>query len=228
MAEACRLSLGVDFEILPLSWFIYMPQLTNIKLLLADGSDRSLEEARSRLVEMDQKMRRINRKCVRIDILALLALVCHQRNEHAAAAEHLQAALDLAEPQGWVRNFVDLGRPMEDLLICLIQDRTGQTFAQRVLKACKAEHRKNELSEPDVPTKPRFSEQPPHNILTRREIEIFPLLAEGLSNKDIAARLYIAPDTVKKHLQNIYKKLNAKNRFEALKKSRETGILIRK
>jgi ribosomal protein L32E len=52
------------------------------------------------------------------------------------------------------------------------------------------------------------------------------LLAEGLSNQDIAARLYIAPVTVKKHLQNIYKKLNAKNRLEALKKSREMGIRI--
>jgi LuxR family maltose regulon positive regulatory protein len=226
VAEARRLSLGVDYEILPLSWFIYMPQLTRIKLLLADGSDRSLEEARSRLVEIDQKMRRINRKCVRIDILALLALVCHQRNEHAAAAEHLQAALDLAEPQEWIRTFMDLGRPMVDLLTSLIQDRTGKTFAQRVLKACQAEHRKNDPSEPDVPVEPRFFEQPPHHILTRREIEILPLLAEGLSNQDIAARLYIAPVTVKKHLQNIYKKLNAKNRLEALKKSRQMGIRI--
>jgi LuxR family maltose regulon positive regulatory protein len=115
---------------------------------------------------------------------------------------------------------------MVDLLTSLIQDRTGKTFAQRVLKAFQAEHRKKDPSEPDILTEPRFFEQPPHHILTRREIEILPLLAEGLSNQDIAARLYIAPVTVKKHLQNIYKKLSAKNRLEALKNSREMGIRI--
>jgi DNA-binding NarL/FixJ family response regulator len=51
-------------------------------------------------------------------------------------------------------------------------------------------------------------------------------LAEGLSNQKIAARLRIAPLTVKTHLQNIYKKLNAKNRIETLKISREVGIII--
>ena len=226
--EARRLSIGVNFDILPPSWHLFTPQLTNIKLLLADGTDRSLEDARSRLVEMDQKMHRINRKCVRIDVLALLALVCHKRNEQAAATEHLQAALDLAEAQGWIRNFVDLGRPMVDLLMFLIQHQTDRTYAQRVLKACKVEQCKKKPSEPVAPTQTRLFEQPQQNILTRREIEILELLAEGLSNKKIAARLHIAPLTVKKHLQNIYKKLNAKNRIEALKKCRNIVIMIHK
>jgi LuxR family maltose regulon positive regulatory protein len=70
-------------------------------------------------------------------------------------------------------------------------------------------------------------EHAPSLILSQREIEILPLLAEGLSNKEIAARLYIAPVTVKTHLQNIYKKLNVNNRIEALKKVREIGILYK-
>jgi LuxR family maltose regulon positive regulatory protein len=53
-------------------------------------------------------------------------------------------------------------------------------------------------------------------------------LADGLSNQEIAARLHIASVTVKTHLQNIYKKLNTKNRIEALKRSRELGITIDK
>jgi LuxR family maltose regulon positive regulatory protein len=69
-------------------------------------------------------------------------------------------------------------------------------------------------------------EHAPGLILSQREFEIFPLLAEGLSNKEIAARLYIAPVTVKTHLQHIYKKLNVNNRIEALKKVREMGNII--
>jgi DNA-binding NarL/FixJ family response regulator len=113
-----------------------------------------------------------------------------------------------------------------DLLKCLIQHQPGQTYAQQVLKACQGEYRKNAPSEPGGKRRPLISEQAPANILTRREIEIIPLLAEGLSDSEIAARLYIAPVTVKKHLQNIYKKLNVKNRIEALKKNREIGIII--
>jgi len=173
-------------------------------------------------------MRRINRKNIRIEILALLALVCHKLKDETAALQNLQTALDLAESGGWIRTFMDLGLPMMDLLNCLIQHQTGQTYAHHVLKACQAEHSKKVSLGLDATTQPRISEPPPKTVLTRREIEILPLLAEGLSNQEIAARLRIAQVTVKTHLQNIYKKLHAKNRIEALKISREIGIIIDK
>jgi ATP/maltotriose-dependent transcriptional regulator MalT len=117
---------------------------------------------------------------------------------------------------------------MMDVLNCLIQQQTGQTYAQQVLKACQAEKRKKASMALDATTKPQISESPPHTVLTPREIDILPLLADGLSNQEIAARLHIASVTVKTHLQNIYKKLNTKNRIEALKRSRELGITIDK
>ena len=125
----------------------------------------------------------------------------------------------------WIRIFVDLGMPMIDVLKILVQHQPGQAYAQQTLEACQAERRRKASSEPDATSKPRIHERPPHNLLTRREIEILPLLAEGLSNKEIAARLRIAPVTVKTHLHNIYKKLNAKNRIEALKMFRQIGIV---
>jgi LuxR family maltose regulon positive regulatory protein len=226
--QAHQICKHADFDVRPPLWFFYVPQLTPIKCLLAEGTEDSLKKAHTRLIEWEERMRRINRINVRIETAALLALVCHMQRDEAAALQHLQTALDLAEPGGWSRIFVDLGIPMMDLLKCLIQYQPGQTYAQQVLKACQWEHRKIAHSEPDGTTKPRISEQPPHNVLSPREIEILPLLAEGLSNKEIAARLYIAPVTVKKHLQNIYTKLNTKNRIEALKKAREIGIINNK
>ena len=226
--KAWHIAQHADFDVREPMWFLYTPQLTPIKCLLDRGTHDSLREAHNRLIQWEERMRRINRKSVRIEILALLALVCHKLKDETAALQNLQTALDLAESGSWIRTFVDLGMPMMDLLNCHIQHQTGQTYAQHVLKACQAEHSKKASLELDATTKPRISENTPYTVLTRREIDILPLLAEGLSNKEIAARLYIAPVTVKTHLQNIYKKLNAKNRIEALKKSRKIGIIIDK
>jgi LuxR family maltose regulon positive regulatory protein len=223
--QAHQICKHADFDVRPPCWFLYVPQLTPIKCLLAEGTEDSLKKAHTRLIEWEERMRRINRVNVRIDILSLLALVCHKQSDEAAASEHLQTALELAEPGGWIRTFVDLGMPMIDVLKISVQHQSGQTYAQQVLKACQWEYRKIAHSKPVETFKPRISEQPPHNVLTPREIDILPLLAEGLSNKEVAARLYIAPVTVKTHLQNIYKKLNAKNRIEALKVSRQIGII---
>lgn len=61
--------------------------------------------------------------------------------------------------------------------------------------------------------------------LSQREIEVLQLLATGLSNKGIAQTLVIAVSTVKKHLKNIYQKLNVHSRTEAIARARELGIL---
>ena len=224
--KAWHIAQHADFDVREPMWFLYIPQLTPIKCLLDRGTHDNLQEAHNRLIQLEERMRRINRESVRIEILALLALVCHKLKDETAALQNLQTALDLAEPGNWIRTFVDLGMEMKDLLDCLIQQQTGQTYAQHVLKACQAEHSKKASLELDATTKAQISEPSPHTVLTRREIEILPLLAEGLSNKEIAARLHVAPLTVKTHLQNIYKKLNAKNRIETLKISREVGIII--
>ena len=203
--EARRLSIGVDFNIIPPSWRIYIPQLTHIKLLLAESTDEGLNQAHNRLVELGTKMRRINRKCVLIDVLALDALVCRKLGKQKIALERLQEALALAEPGGWIRNFVDLGITMRDLLERLNQVYPGQKFTQQILDACRAEDKVN--------------------VLTKREIEILALLVDGCNNKEIAARLFIAQETVKTHLQNIYSKLDVRGRLKVIKKARSLGFI---
>jgi LuxR family maltose regulon positive regulatory protein len=224
--KAWDIAQHVDFGAREPLWFLYTPQLTPIKYLLAKGSHDGLQEAHSRLIQLEERMRRINRKSVLIEILALRALVCHKQGDEATALQNLQNALNLAEYGNWIRTFVDLGTEMIDLLDCLVQQQTGQTYAQQVLKACQAEHSEKASVALDVTSKAPIPESHPHTVLTRREIDILPLLADGLSNQEIAARLHIAPVTVKTHLQNIYKKLKTRNRIEALKRSRELGITI--
>jgi LuxR family maltose regulon positive regulatory protein len=224
--RASDISKKVVFDMRPPLWFFYVPQLTPIKLLLAEGTDESLNEARTRLAELDEQMGRINRKNVRIDVLVLMALVCHELGDEETALKHLQSALDLAQPGGWIRNFVDLGVPMTALLERLIQLRPGHTYTKQVLDACRADASGKPTSDRVAEKTSSLSGQAAAPILSNREIDILHQLADGLSNKEIAFRLYISPDTVKTHLQNIYRKLDAKGgRVAALKTARMLGLI---
>ena len=95
----------------------------------------------------------------------------------------------------------------------------GHNFAQTVVEAFRTKARNSPSSRP--------SEQAPDSMLTQRETEILALLAEGLSNKEIAKKLHIAPETVKTHLQNIYRELDAKGRMATLKAARNLGLIPR-
>ena len=83
---------------------------------------------------------------------------------------------------------------------------------------------------PELPTYPSPSHSTPQPMvepLTNRELDVLDLLAQRLSNKEIAEKLFLSTTTVKGHLQNIYGKLNVKKRREAVEKARVLGMLKR-
>ena len=85
----------------------------------------------------------------------------------------------------------------------------------------------HETFEPQAVGRPSVSNQPLVAPLTNRELEILDLLAQRLRNKEIAAKLFISHKTVKKHLDNIYSKLNVNGRQQAVEKADTLGILSR-
>ena len=223
--EARRLSAGINFDLRPPHWFLYTPQLTEFKLLMAGGTDRGVDEARDRLSQLEEAMSRINRRNVCVDVLALEALAYRKLGDEPTALEKLRAALDMVEPGGWIRNFVDLGAPMTELLERLNKVRPGHMYTQQVLETCRAEARSCPSPCSDDRNRPRLYGRAPVPILTQRETEILAFLAEGLSNKEIAAELHIATETVKTHLKNIYRKLDAKGRLGAVKAGRMLELI---
>lgn len=131
--------------------------------------------------------------------------------------EKLTLALTLAEPVGYIRSFVDEGEIMLGMLDDFMKARqegsatpVSLDYVGRLLKALK-----EELSHKPSPKK----------ILTKQEMNILILLAEGLLNKEIADRLQITSGTVKFHLKNVYRKLEAHNRIQALQQARQLGLL---
>lgn len=146
--------------------------------------------------------------------LVLQALVYHALNEQDAALEVLNASLALARRGGSIRIFVDEGEFMRELLSELASQGVRLDYVHKLLSAF------------DSPTPSHSSPtQPLIEPLSDRELEILRLIADGLSNREVSERLFIALNTVKGHNQNIYQKLQVKRRTEAVARAHELGLI---
>ena len=141
-------------------------------------------------------------------IRALLALTLTARGDTTGALDTLARLLPLTMAEGYVRLYVDLGRPMAALLRQAAAAGVEAAEARKVLGAFAARH------EPDEPT-------PVPVRLTRREKEVLALIVAGYSNQQIASELVITLGTAKRHISNIYRKLGVRSRTQAVAKARE-------
>jgi LuxR family maltose regulon positive regulatory protein len=164
-----------------------------------------------------------------IEMKVLQSLAHSMRHEDQEALTVLAQALHLAEPEGYIRIFVDEGPPMATLLSHLRdQERTrGPTpYLDTLLAACSSERIMHHPLPPRSSlTGGRLLEQPLIEPLSERELEVLQLIARGDSNQEIADQLVITLDTVKRHVTHIFEKLGVHNRVQAVAKSRALGLL---
>ncbi len=160
-----------------------------------------------------------------IEIDALVALATSAVGDQPAARSILLRALALAEPEGYLRSFVDMGEPMRALLgDCRLAlapradapSRQALASIDRILALFTA-------APVRLPVTPAAALIEP---LSPRECEVLALVAAGLSNQDIACRLIVSISTVKKHINNIYGKLDVLSRTQAIKRARELGLIV--
>jgi LuxR family maltose regulon positive regulatory protein len=163
-----------------------------------------------------------------IEILALESLARYGQGAAAQAGTVLLRALSLAEPEGYMRLFVDLGEAMRvlisDLRLRIEQNKENQhlaAYADKLLAAFPAaplqiaDHKSHRDGSPSAMPEP----------LSERELAVLRLIAEGLSNQEIADRMVVAVSTVKTHINNIYGKLDVASRTQALARARELKLL---
>ena len=148
-----------------------------------------------------------------IEILILQALAFQGKKETEQALVALEKALALAQPEGYVRSFLDEGEAMTRLL-CQVQSRqVGSGYAAVLLS------RIGKISGMTQPSMQLLIEP-----LTAREVEVLKLIKAGSSNQDIAGQLVISIPTVKRHISNIYAKLGVKSRTQAVAIGKELKI----
>jgi LuxR family transcriptional regulator, maltose regulon positive regulatory protein len=151
-----------------------------------------------------------------MEILMLQALTQHAQGDAPGAIKTLERALVLAEPEGYVRLFVDEGPPMAVLLHLLLarwQATRGTNYIRKLLAALEAEHFKPGPPAASSPTAPVPVLPDP---LSQRERQVLRLLVAGLSNPEIADELVVSLNTVKTQVSSLYRKLQARSRKEAI------------
>jgi LuxR family maltose regulon positive regulatory protein len=155
-----------------------------------------------------------------IEILIIQALTYQAQESTDQAITTLEKALTLAEPEGFIRIFVDEGPAMARLLYEAATGGIASDYARRLLAAFP-------MAEPEQ-TGPSRTQAPKSKLiepLSERELEVLRLIAAGYSNRELARELVIALGTVKKHINNIFGKLDAHSRTQAVARARELDLI---
>jgi ATP/maltotriose-dependent transcriptional regulator MalT len=177
-------------------------------------SQREPEKALTLLDHALQSAQAVGRLGNAIHILAVQAIVYHAQGQPVQAFAKLEHAMELAEPEGYVRVFVDEGAPMARLLRRMLTRSSASKYIRRLLEA---------LGEPtnvDMPVATNLIEP-----LSQRELEVLRLIVEGATNREIADELVLTVNTVKRHISNIFGKLHVSNRAQAIAQARALNIL---
>jgi LuxR family maltose regulon positive regulatory protein len=144
----------------------------------------------------------------------LQALALQAKGEIDKAVLALEQALSLAEPERFIRTFVDEGEMMERLLRQALSQGVAPDYVTMLLAA---------MRETDVISQAK--DQPLSDPLSERELEVLRLIAAGFSNREIAQQLVIAVSTVKSHINHIYGKLDVNSRTQAVARAQALDIL---
>jgi LuxR family maltose regulon positive regulatory protein len=169
-----------------------------------------LLERMYRLLSKEDRLRE------RIKVLIVQSVTLWRTGQTEAALIQLETALHLAEPEGYIRSFIDEGPMLAELLSAYLKARQDSSipsvsYVKQLLQALNVT-----LDE----------DRSPKEILTEQEFKILLLITDGLLNKEIAHRLNIKVETVKFHIKNMYRKLGVNNRVQALQRAKQLQLLV--
>jgi len=188
--------------------------MTLARLFLGQGQPGQALELVDALYRSNEA---ISIKRRQLECLVLKALAFHKMGETEKALGSLGEALQLGQSEGYQTVFVDEGDSMAILLYQAMERNISPAYSGHLLTVLS----ENEIGHKEDHEQMEVLIEP----LSKRELEVIMLIAEGLSNNEIAARLYISLSTVKGHTANIYGKLCVKNRTEAVARVRSLGLL---
>jgi LuxR family maltose regulon positive regulatory protein len=200
---------------------IEVPRLTECRVLLANNDSEKHKEALSKLQKHRELAERTNNIPFLINTLVLLSIAYAKLQESEHAKEVLTLALTKAQKGNWKFAFIEAGKDISPILDLLASENNLTAFIHSILKAIS----NHTISQNKNRKKENILQEHYLTPLTNRELDVLELMAKRLSNKEIAAALFISPGTVKRHIINVFQKLDVHKRQEAVSKARLLGIL---
>jgi LuxR family maltose regulon positive regulatory protein len=198
----------------PMFCWLDLPDITQCRVLLVAGADTDLQEAENMLKAYLQLNQAQHNTFQRIWIMPLLASVYDKQGRLEEALTVLEEAVNLAGPGGFIRPFIESGPAVVSLLKRLAEKNIAVDYIGHLLDAFSSHT-----------LQPSSIAQTSDGELTNREHDILELVAQRLSTKEIADKLFISTHTVNSHLKSIYRKFDAHNRQEAVSRAKNLGIL---
>jgi LuxR family maltose regulon positive regulatory protein len=221
-----RLEAGGGLDFLHDIEYIELTEYIGVaRALIAQGRLGKATTLLQRLLDRSEALGDASRA---IQILILQALAFEAEGDTSQSMAALEKALAVAEPGGFMRIFLNEGPPMAHLLYQAVAQDIRPDYARKLLAAFETmDGRRPTTDQESSSVVDRLSSgliEP----LSERELEVLQLIAEGLTNPEIAARLYLALNTVKTHTRNIYGKLGVHNRTQAVARAQALGLLPRR
>jgi LuxR family maltose regulon positive regulatory protein len=206
-------------------WWIEIPAITQCRVLIALDTPKSIDEALKKLIKFENYSESICNNLRVIEVLVLQANAFLMSNKKTKALKALEKALNLAADGGFIRPFIEDGKRIHALYLSLKKRGIQVEFVGKILVEVERyfdlvnEHAELKKEKNDKFTQEQIVP------LTRKEIEILWLISEGDRNREIADKLFNSEETIKKHVSNMFQKLNAHNRMSLVTTARELGML---
>jgi LuxR family transcriptional regulator, maltose regulon positive regulatory protein len=213
-------SLNAEPHFPSMVFFQCNPFITECAVLLAEGTNSNLALASKKLEKLYNGTKKFNYQFHSVDILVLQSVLKQKQGHINKAAEVMEKALELAVKSGWIRPFIEAGTCVIDILNHLIKRNIYVDYCKKIIEVFE-NYEKRPLTNISLQ---KTSGETLNEPLTQRELEILSLLSLGLKNREIGDRIFLAPTTVKKHIYNIYQKLDVHSRIEVISKVRELGL----
>jgi LuxR family maltose regulon positive regulatory protein len=203
--------------------FFYATPITYVQVLLAQDTPLSRKKASTALAKLRKIFTADHQTRLLISVFGLQALLSQAEGKETRALKELEKAVALAEPGGFIRNFLDLGAAAKPLLVRLKKQGTAPAYLDRILSA---------FEEEDAQKKSIRSEKIGSNPdlirglgVTAREMEVLRLLEKRYTDKEIAETLFISKETVHTHISHLGDKLSARGRREIVTEAYRLGLL---
>jgi LuxR family maltose regulon positive regulatory protein len=218
-----KMSAPPDVEVM--MWWVEIPCVTHCRVLIAEESAANMKECEEQLRAYAEMNSDSHNTLHLVEILVLLAMAYVKQKKTEEGLKTLEKALALIETNGFIFPFLEQGPSMAELINKLPDDIRNRAYISQIIDNLK-QISETPITEPETRQTGKVPTQKDNLYsLSSRELDVLSHVAKGMRNKEIAAKLFVSDDTIKKHMYNMFQKLDVSSRINLVRKSEELGLL---